>query len=75
MRRLSAAMIFRDREMAKSVKVGDKVSWTSSGGESTGKVVKKADDADEDQDAQSVRVEGKSGIHRAERQEREEGRA
>ena len=27
--------------MAKSVKVGDKVSWKSSGGSSTGKVVKK----------------------------------
>ena len=27
--------------MASSVKVGDKVSWTSSGGKSTGKVVKK----------------------------------
>jgi hypothetical protein len=27
--------------MAKSVKVGDKVSWDSSGGHSTGKVVKK----------------------------------
>ena len=27
--------------MAKSVKVGDKVSWESSGGHSTGKVVKK----------------------------------
>ncbi len=27
--------------MAKTVKVGDKVSWSSSGGESTGKVVKK----------------------------------
>ena len=27
--------------MAASVKVGDKVSWTSSGGKSTGKVVKK----------------------------------
>lgn len=27
--------------MAKSVKVGDKVSWSSSGGGSTGKVIKK----------------------------------
>lgn len=27
--------------MAKSVKVGDKVSWSSSGGDSTGKVVRK----------------------------------
>lgn len=27
--------------MAASVKVGDKVSWSSSGGKSTGKVVKK----------------------------------
>ena len=27
--------------MAKSVKVGDKVSWDSSGGHSTGKVVRK----------------------------------
>ena len=27
--------------MAKSVKVGDKVAWDSSGGHSTGKVVKK----------------------------------
>jgi hypothetical protein len=27
--------------MAKSVKVGDKVQWSSSGGDSTGKVVKK----------------------------------
>ena len=27
--------------MAKSVKVGDKVKWSSSGGESVGKVVKK----------------------------------
>lgn len=27
--------------MAKSVKVGDKVEWSSSGGDSTGKVVRK----------------------------------
>ena len=34
-------MVCGTSKMAKSVKVGDTVSWTSSGGESTGKVVKK----------------------------------
>lgn len=31
----------KEPPMAASVKVGDKVSWTSSGGKSTGEVVKK----------------------------------